>query len=190
MTDRHAELSVGQLAQRSGVSVSTLHFYEAKGLIRSHRTGGNQRRYGRDVLRRIAIIRAAQRVGLPLAAIADSLARLPQARTPTRKDWSQLSRAWRDELDDRIASWLAANARPRMSSTAAGTPPASATPRPAPAVESPTQKRAAAPPRPAKPQPTAATRPQDDAPPAWDANAVTSPAPGTTDIAVPLRRKP
>ena len=96
------ELSVGDVAKRSGVAVSALHFYEAKGLIHSHRSGGNQRRYGRDTLRRIAIIRAAQRVGMPLVAIRDALASLPEARTPTRRDWSRLSRAWREELDARI----------------------------------------------------------------------------------------
>ncbi|RPE81910.1 redox-sensitive transcriptional activator SoxR [Vulcaniibacterium tengchongense] len=96
------ELSVGQVAERSGVNVSALHFYESRGLIRSRRTAGNQRRYPRDTLRRIAVIRAAQRVGLPLAAIRDALAALPEGRTPTRKDWSRLSAAWREELDARI----------------------------------------------------------------------------------------
>lgn len=98
----HEELTVGEMAQRSGVAVSTLHFYESKGLIHSQRTAGNQRRYGRDMLRRIAIIRAAQRVGMPLATIRDALASLPEARTPTRRDWSRLSSAWREELDARI----------------------------------------------------------------------------------------
>src|SRR5687768_18081726 len=96
------ELGVGEIARRSGVAVSALHFYEAKGLIHSVRSAGNQRRYGRDTLRRIAIIRAAQRVGMPLATIRDALASLPEARTPTRRDWSRLSSAWRDELDARI----------------------------------------------------------------------------------------
>jgi len=100
------ELSVGDVAKRSGVAVSALHFYEAKGLIHSHRSGGNQRRYGRDTLRRIAIIRAAQRVGMPLVAIRDALASLPEARTPTRRDWSRLSSAWREELDARIAELI------------------------------------------------------------------------------------
>ncbi|MDI9239994.1 redox-sensitive transcriptional activator SoxR [Lysobacter sp. LF1] len=98
----HDELTVGDVAQRSGVAVSTLHFYEAKGLIHSHRTAGNQRRYSRDMLRRIAIIRAAQRVGMPLATIREALASLPEARTPTRRDWARLSTAWREELDARI----------------------------------------------------------------------------------------
>ncbi|WP_396614911.1 redox-sensitive transcriptional activator SoxR [Lysobacter soli] len=100
------ELSVGEVARRSGVAVSALHFYEAKGLIHSQRSEGNQRRYARDTLRRIAIIRAAQRVGMPLATIRDALASLPEARTPTRRDWSRLSSAWREELDTRIAELI------------------------------------------------------------------------------------
>jgi len=97
------ELTVGQLAARAGVAVSALHFYEAQGLIRSRRTAGNQRRYARETLRRIAFIRVAQRVGLPLATIRDALASLPSGRTPTAADWARLSAAWRAELDDRIA---------------------------------------------------------------------------------------
>ncbi|TPM32875.1 redox-sensitive transcriptional activator SoxR [Mesorhizobium sp. B2-3-4] len=97
------ELTVGQVARRSGVAVSALHFYEARGLIRSHRTSGNQRRYGRDVLRRVAVIRIAQEVGISLADIGAALAALPEGRTPTRDDWSLLSTAWRDELDHKIA---------------------------------------------------------------------------------------
>ncbi|GHG07926.1 redox-sensitive transcriptional activator SoxR [Streptomyces hydrogenans] len=96
------ELTVGQLAARSGAAVSALHFYEAKGLIGSRRTAGNQRRYGRDALRRVAFIRAAQRVGIPLATIRDALSELPEERTPNREDWSRLSATWRAELDDRI----------------------------------------------------------------------------------------
>ncbi|MEW1698797.1 redox-sensitive transcriptional activator SoxR [Streptomyces sp. NPDC093249] len=96
------ELTVGQLSARSGAAVSALHFYEAKGLINSRRTSGNQRRYGRDTLRRVAFVRAAQRVGIPLATIRDALARLPEERTPTNEDWARLSVAWRAELDDRI----------------------------------------------------------------------------------------
>ncbi|MER9330674.1 redox-sensitive transcriptional activator SoxR [Mesorhizobium sp. M0152] len=100
---RVTELTVGQVAMRSGVAVSALHFYEARGLIRSHRTSGNQRRYGRDVLRRVAIIKVAQEVGISLAEIGEALASLPEGRTPTRDDWSLLSTAWRDELDHKIA---------------------------------------------------------------------------------------
>ncbi|HEY7947601.1 MAG TPA: redox-sensitive transcriptional activator SoxR [Acidimicrobiales bacterium] len=96
-------LSVGQLSARSGVSVSALHFYEAEGLISSGRTSGNQRRYSRDVLRRVAFIRASQRVGIPLRTIGEALDRLDHNRTPTRRDWTRLSAAWRDDLDERIA---------------------------------------------------------------------------------------
>ncbi|AZO51351.1 MAG: redox-sensitive transcriptional activator SoxR [Mesorhizobium sp.] len=96
------ELTVGQVAMRSGVAVSALHFYETRGLIRSHRTAGNQRRYGRDVLRRVAIIRVAQEVGISLAEIATALQSLPEGRTPTREDWNLLSTAWRNGLDHKI----------------------------------------------------------------------------------------
>jgi MerR family redox-sensitive transcriptional activator SoxR len=96
------ELTVGQVAERSGVAVSALHFYEAKGLIRSQRTAGNQRRYGGDVLRRVAVIRIAQEVGISLADIGKALDSLPEGRTPTRQDWSLLSKGWREDLDRRI----------------------------------------------------------------------------------------
>lgn len=95
-------LSVGQLSERSGAAVSALHFYERKGLIRSHRTSGNQRRYTRDTLRRVALIRIGQRVGIPLAEIRDELDSLPQGRTPNRRDWERLSQHWQDKLDERI----------------------------------------------------------------------------------------
>jgi MerR family transcriptional regulator, redox-sensitive transcriptional activator SoxR len=98
------ELTVGQVAERSGVSVSALRFYESRGLIRSRRTAGNQRRYPRDTLRRIAFVRVAQRVGIPLATIAEALDSLPDSRTPTVADWTRLSESWRAELDLRIAS--------------------------------------------------------------------------------------
>jgi MerR family redox-sensitive transcriptional activator SoxR len=98
----HAELSVGEAAKRSGVAVSTLHFYEAKGLIRSSRSRGNQRRYARGVLRRIATIKVAQKAGVPLATIQQALAALPEHRAPTIEDWRKLSTAWRMELDGRI----------------------------------------------------------------------------------------
>jgi MerR family transcriptional regulator, redox-sensitive transcriptional activator SoxR len=98
----HQELTVGQLADRSGVAVSALHFYESKGLIGSRRTAGNQRRYTRDVLRRVAFIRLSQRVGIPLNDIREALALLPEGRTPTRADWARLSAGWRAELDERI----------------------------------------------------------------------------------------
>jgi len=96
-------LSAGQLAARSGVAVSTIHFYEAKGLVRGWRSAGNQRRYSRDVLRRVAIIKVAQRLGLPLSMIKQAIDSLPGGRTPTAKDWKRLSAEWRKELDRRIA---------------------------------------------------------------------------------------
>jgi MerR family redox-sensitive transcriptional activator SoxR len=96
------ELTVGEVAARSGVAVSAIHFYENKGLIKAWRTSGNQRRYPREVLRRVAVIRAAQRVGIPLDTIRDALAALPQKRTPTAEDWGVLSERWRCTLDDRI----------------------------------------------------------------------------------------
>jgi MerR family transcriptional regulator, redox-sensitive transcriptional activator SoxR len=97
------ELSVGQVAVRSGVAISALHFYESKGLIRSYRNRGNQRRYPREVLRRIAIIKVAQRAGIPLVAIAKVLKSLPRERTPNRDDWERMSSGWKEELNDRIA---------------------------------------------------------------------------------------
>ncbi len=98
----HTELSVGELAARSGVAVSAIHFYESKGLIKGWRTDGNQRRYSRDVLRRVAVIKVSQRVGIPLKAIRDALMSLPKGRTPTAEDWGELSERWRTDLDDRI----------------------------------------------------------------------------------------
>lgn len=102
ITHEIRELSPGRLADRAGVAVSALHFYEAEGLIHSRRTEGNQRRYSRDTLRRVAFIRASQRVGIPLKAIKEALATLPDRRTPTRADWARLSQSWREDLDDRI----------------------------------------------------------------------------------------
>jgi len=96
------ELTVGQLAARSGVAVTALHFYETKGLIKTSRNAGNQRRYSRDVLRRVAVIKIAQRLGIPLATIFDALQTLPEGRTPTAADWERLSAAWREDLDQRI----------------------------------------------------------------------------------------
>lgn len=100
------ELSVGEVAKRSGVAVSALHFYERKGLIRSLRTAGNQRRFARDVLRRLAVIRVAQRVGMPLEAVATAFAALPENKTPTKAEWARMSALWRSELDQRIAQLL------------------------------------------------------------------------------------
>ncbi len=95
-------LTVGEVAERSGVAVSALHFYEKKGLIQSSRSAGNQRRYHRDVLRRVAVIKVAQRIGIPLMEIAEALAELPDARTPTARDWKRMSAKWRAHLDERI----------------------------------------------------------------------------------------
>ena len=94
--------TVGQVAERSGLSVSALHFYEREGLIFSNRNDGNQRRFGRDTLRRLAFIRAVQSVGLSLADIGEALDRLPRQRTPREKDWTRLAVGWRDQLDARI----------------------------------------------------------------------------------------
>jgi len=99
--DRGAD-DVAGLAARSGVAVSTIHFYEAKGLIAGWRSSGNQRRYARDVLRGVAVIKVAQRLGLPLSTIKQAIDSLPGGRTPTAKDWKTLSAAWRKELDRRI----------------------------------------------------------------------------------------
>jgi len=95
--------SVGKVAQRCGVKVSTLHFYEQKGLIHSLRNAGNQRRYKADVLRRVSVIKAAQKMGISLAAIKEAFANLPDRRTPTMKDWEKLSASWQAELNGRIA---------------------------------------------------------------------------------------
>src|SRR3954451_18160239 len=96
------ELTVGQLSQRSGVAISALHFYERQGLIVSRRTSGNQRRYKRDTLRRVALIRIAQRVGIPLAQGRARLKLLPDTRPRTRADWERISECWQVELDRRI----------------------------------------------------------------------------------------
>jgi MerR family transcriptional regulator, redox-sensitive transcriptional activator SoxR len=97
------ELTVGQLAARSGVAVSALRFYESEGLLSAGRTTGNQRRYSRDALRRVAFIRASQRVGIPLRSIKEAFDALPGNRAPTRQDWARLSATWRRDLEDRIA---------------------------------------------------------------------------------------
>ena len=97
-----SELSVGQVASRSGVAISTVHFYQAKGLIHGWRSSGNQRRFPRGVLRRIAFIRVAQRAGVRLGEIKAVLAALPHDRPPNRDDWRRLSSQWRAELNERI----------------------------------------------------------------------------------------
>jgi MerR family redox-sensitive transcriptional activator SoxR len=107
-------LTIGEMSARSGVPASALRYYETMGLIRSMRTGGNQRRYERAELRRVAFIRIAQRVGVSLDEIAEALAGLPDSRTPTRADWAHLSAAWRTRLSERIA--LLERLRDRLSS--------------------------------------------------------------------------
>ena len=101
MTD---ELTIGELSSRSGVPPSALRFYEAQGLIGSRRTSGNQRRYDRATLRRVALIQAGRAAGIPLEEIRAGLETLPSQRTPTRRDWERLSRAWRADIDHRIAT--------------------------------------------------------------------------------------
>jgi len=95
-------LTIGEVAARSGVAASALRFYEDRGLITSERSGSGHRRYPRPVLRRIAFIVFAQRIGLTLQEIAQELARLPEHRAPTRKDWTRLSATWNDRIDERI----------------------------------------------------------------------------------------
>ncbi|UVJ41683.1 redox-sensitive transcriptional activator SoxR [Arthrobacter sp. CJ23] len=102
--DAHHPLTIGELSERSGVAASALHFYERNGLISAVRTTGNQRRYRRDMLRRVAFIRVSQRVGIPLKDIRAALESLPENRTPTKRDWSRLSARWRNELDARITA--------------------------------------------------------------------------------------
>jgi MerR family redox-sensitive transcriptional activator SoxR len=96
------ELSIGEVSARSGVAPSALRFYERRGLIESARTDGNQRRYGRAVLRRLAFIQAGRAAGVPLERIGAALGTLPAGRTPSRRDWERLSNRWRDDLDARI----------------------------------------------------------------------------------------
>ena len=98
-----AALSVGQVAKRCGVKVSTLHFYEDKGLIHSTRNAGNQRRSRKDVLRRVSLIKAAQKMGITLEEVRQALEKLPDNRTPNQKDWQKLASAWKKELNARIA---------------------------------------------------------------------------------------
>ena len=98
------ELTIGEVASRSGVATSALRFYEEEGLIVSRRTGGNQRRYERAVLRRIALIQVGRAAGIPLQRIRAALATLPANRTPSRRDWERLSRDWREDIDRRIVT--------------------------------------------------------------------------------------
>jgi MerR family transcriptional regulator, redox-sensitive transcriptional activator SoxR len=97
-------MTVTEVATRSGFAPSALRFYEAQGLVFATRSSGGRRRYERSVLRRLAFIRAAQTIGLSLEEVAAALAELPDARTPTRADWTRLSRSWRARLDEQIAA--------------------------------------------------------------------------------------
>lgn len=99
----HDLISIGELGERTGVATSALRFYEAEGLISSVRSPGGQRRYEREVIRRVSFVRIAQSVGLSLDEIRSALASLPRSRTPTQADWTRLSRAWRPQLDEQIA---------------------------------------------------------------------------------------
>jgi MerR family redox-sensitive transcriptional activator SoxR len=100
----HNLLSIGEVAERTGVAASALRFYEAEGLITSERSLGGQRRFRRETIRRVAFIRIAQQVGVPLTDVRRALSRLPDGRTPTRADWARLSHSWRPMLDERIAT--------------------------------------------------------------------------------------
>jgi MerR family redox-sensitive transcriptional activator SoxR len=105
------DLTIGELSVRSGVAPSALRFYEAEGLIDARRTSGNQRRYDRAVLRRVALIQAGRAAGVRLERIRAALDTLPDARTPTRRDWERLSRGWREDLDRQIATLEALRSR-------------------------------------------------------------------------------
>ena len=100
--DRHDLLTIGEVARRAGVSVATVRFYEERGLVTSVRSTGNQRRFERHVLRRLAVVRAGQRFGLSLADVGDALASLPLDHPPTKRDWARMSRRWHDMLTARI----------------------------------------------------------------------------------------
>jgi MerR family transcriptional regulator, redox-sensitive transcriptional activator SoxR len=105
------QLSIGEVSTRSGVAASALRFYEAEGLIASRRTSGNQRRYDRATLRRLALIQAGRAAGIPLEQIKAALDRLPTERAPTKRDWQRLSSSWRRDLDGRIATLEALRGR-------------------------------------------------------------------------------
>ncbi|MEE2853239.1 MAG: redox-sensitive transcriptional activator SoxR [Actinomycetota bacterium] len=105
--DKRDLFTVGEIAKRSGFAASAIRFYESQGLITATRTAGGQRRFDRQMLRRLAFIKAARNVGLSLDEVADALATLPDGRTPTRADWGRLSKIWRARLDDQIAGLIA-----------------------------------------------------------------------------------
>lgn len=98
----HDLLPIGEVAERSGLAASAVRYYEKAGLVHAERTAGNQRLFRRDVLRRLAFIRIAQRVGLTLDEIVEALNELPVSRAPTAKEWQRLSRGWRQRIDERI----------------------------------------------------------------------------------------
>ncbi|MFY1597140.1 redox-sensitive transcriptional activator SoxR [Micromonospora sp. DT46] len=98
----HESLTIGQLSVRSGVAPSALRYYERLGLIRAERTGGNQRRYARTELRRVAFVRISQQVGISLEEIREALDSLPASRTPSAEDWARLSATWRERLNEKI----------------------------------------------------------------------------------------
>ena len=102
LTWKTHELTVGELSERSGVAASALRFYEREGLIHSRRTTGNQRRYTRDTLRRVAFVRSSQRVGIPLSRIRDVLSLFPEDHVLTKEDWARISECWRSDLNERI----------------------------------------------------------------------------------------
>jgi MerR family transcriptional regulator, redox-sensitive transcriptional activator SoxR len=106
-----SDLTIGELSARSGVAPSALRFYEDRGLIGASRTSGNQRRYDRAILRRLALIQAGRAAGIPLDRVRVALETLPTGRTPTRRDWERLSRIWRDDIDRRIATLQAVRNR-------------------------------------------------------------------------------
>jgi MerR family redox-sensitive transcriptional activator SoxR len=97
-------LPMGEISRRSGFAASAIRYYEAEGLIEAHRSGGGQRRFERNVLRRLAFIRAASNVGLTIEEIREELGRLPGNRTPTKADWQRISRHWARRLDEQIAA--------------------------------------------------------------------------------------
>jgi MerR family redox-sensitive transcriptional activator SoxR len=103
VSDTPAELTIGQLSDRSGVPTSALRFYEREGLIHSRRTTGNQRRYHRTTLRRVAFVRASQTVGIPLALIGEVLGFLPDDVPPTKEFWERASECWTERINERIA---------------------------------------------------------------------------------------
>ncbi|BBX98698.1 hypothetical protein MLAC_39920 [Mycobacterium lacus] len=105
--DKTDLFTVSELANRSGFAASAIRFYESQGLITASRTAGGQRRFERQMLRRLAFIRAARNVGLSLDEVAAALAKLPDGRTPTRADWTRLSKDWRARLDGQIAGLVA-----------------------------------------------------------------------------------